>query len=125
MLILSRVCADFRDATGAVIYRVTPSTRLTFREAPEAIRGDPLFRMLLDDGSLEVASSVVTRRNLEADPMKDADASGKRVSRRRAAAKTDARKEREPAGSPGSENDSGGPKAGEAPAADAAGASPN
>ena len=41
MLILSRVCAEFRDRSGAVIHRVTPETRLTFREAPEAIREDP------------------------------------------------------------------------------------
>ena len=40
MLILSRVCAEFRDRSGAVIHRVTPETRLTFREAPEAIRED-------------------------------------------------------------------------------------
>ena len=90
MLILSRVCADFRAPTGAVIYRVTPSTRLTFQEAPDSIREDPLFRMLLDDGSIEVAASVVTRKNLEADPMKGADASGKRSSGRRTAVKTGA-----------------------------------
>lgn len=88
MLILSRVCADFRAPDGTVLFRVTPSARLIFQEAPEAIRGDPLFRMLLEDGSLEVASSVVRKKNLEADPMKDADASGKRVSPRRAADKT-------------------------------------
>ena len=48
MLILSRVCAEFRDRTGAVIHRVTPETRLSFREAPDAIREDPLFRMLVE-----------------------------------------------------------------------------
>ena len=101
MLVLSRVCADFRDASGAVLFRVTPSTRLTFQEAPEAIREDPLFRMLLDDGSLEVAASVVTRRNLEANPMKDADASGKRASRRKAAAKTASEADDPPPGSAG------------------------
>ena len=88
MLILSRVCADFRSPSGEVLFRITPSTRLIFQEAPEIIREDPLFDMLLGDGSLEVANSVVRKRNLEADPMKDADASGKRASGRRTHAKT-------------------------------------
>ena len=64
MLILSRVCADFRSPSGAVLFRITPSTRLTFHEAPEAIREDPLFDMLLGDGSLEVAGSVIRKRKL-------------------------------------------------------------
>ncbi len=88
MLILSRVCADFRSPSGAVIFRITPSTRLTFQEAPEAIREDPLFDMLLGDGSLEVAGSVIRKRKLEADPMTDADPSGKRSSGRRTQEKT-------------------------------------
>ena len=88
MLILSRVCADFRAPDGAVIFRITPSTRLNFREAPATIRGAPLFRMFLEDGSLEVATSVVRKKVLEAEPMKDADASGKRAAGRRTAAKS-------------------------------------
>ena len=90
MLILSRVCADFRSPDGTVLFRVTPSTRLTFQEAPEAIRGDPLFRMLLGDGSIEVADSVTRRSAAENDPMKGADASGKRSAGRGNAGKTGA-----------------------------------
>ena len=78
MLILSRVCADFRDRNGAVIYRVTPQTRLTFQEAPEEIRKDPLFQMLVQEGSLEAGVAPVRRKELENDPLKDADASGKK-----------------------------------------------
>ena len=70
MLILSRVCAEFRDRSGTVIYRVTPDTRLTFREAPEAIRQDPLFAMLLNDRSIEVADDGARRKQLENDPEK-------------------------------------------------------
>ena len=88
MLILSRVCAEFHDHTGAAVFSVTPQTRLTFQEAPETIREDPLFDMLLGDGSLEVAGSVIRKRKLEADPMKDADPSGKRSSGRRTQEKT-------------------------------------
>ena len=43
MLILSRVCAEFRNAKGEKIFAVTPATRQTFQEAPESIREDPLF----------------------------------------------------------------------------------
>ena len=79
MLVLSRVCAEFHDRTGAVIYRVTPETRLSFREAPEAIRDDPLFRMLISDGSLEATESTAQRKQLEADPLDGIDAAGKKV----------------------------------------------
>ena len=78
MLILSRVCAEFRDRTGAVVYRVTPSDRLTFREAPEAIREDPLFRMLVSEGALEAVVSPDRKKILESDPLTDTDAAGRR-----------------------------------------------
>ena len=83
MLILSRVCAEFRDRSGAVIYRVTPPDRLTFREAPEAIREDPLFQLLIDEGSLEAAVSVTRRRQTEDDPLRDADAAGRKLPARK------------------------------------------
>ena len=70
MLILSRVCAEFRDRSGTVIYRVTPETRLTFREAPEAIRQDPLFDMLVGDGSLDVVEKKEDLKRAENDPDK-------------------------------------------------------
>ena len=69
MLILSRVCAEFHDAAGAVIFTVTPQTRLTFQEAPEAIREDPLFHMLLNDRSIEVSDNGPRKRQLENDPL--------------------------------------------------------
>ena len=78
MLILSRVCAEFRDRTGAVIHRVTPETRLTFREAPETIREDPLFQMLVSEGSLEAAVTPVRQKQLEADPLEGSDPAGRR-----------------------------------------------
>jgi len=80
MLILSRVCADFRDKAGRTIFSVTPSGLLAFHEAPEDIRQDPLFDMLLRDGSLEAVTSVRQKARLEADPAAGTDASGKAVS---------------------------------------------
>ena len=55
MLILSRVCADFHNNKGELIHRVSAANRLSFHEAPEAIREDPLFQMLVNEGSLEAA----------------------------------------------------------------------
>ena len=78
MLLMSRVCAEFRDHTGAVIHRVTPETRLTFREAPEAIREDPLFRMLVSEGALEAVVSASRKKVLEADPLENTDAAGRK-----------------------------------------------
>ena len=68
MLILSRVCAEFHDHTGQTVFAVTPGTRLTFQEAPEAIREDPLFRMLLNDRAMEVSDNGPRKRKLENDP---------------------------------------------------------
>ena len=78
MLILSRVCADFRNAEGRVIFRVTPASRLSFLEAPEEIRADPLFTLLLSEGSLEAVNSVDQQARLESDPLDHTDAAGKR-----------------------------------------------
>ena len=62
MLILSRVCADFHDSRGRRIFSVAPRNLLSFLEAPEEIREDPLFDLLLAEGSLEAVRSVDHRR---------------------------------------------------------------
>lgn len=53
MLILSRVCAEFTNRAGQPVFTVGPRDLLTFLNAPEEIRADPLFRLLVADGSLE------------------------------------------------------------------------
>lgn len=77
MLILSRVCADFHDSRGRRIFSVAPRDLLSFLEAPEEIREDPLFDLLLADGSLEAVRSVDRRRLLEADPVAGTTAEGR------------------------------------------------
>ena len=77
MLILSRVCAEFHDKSGAVIHRITPAMVGLFHDAPEAVRGDLLFDMLLKDGSIKTPEDARKDRNLEQDPMKSATADGK------------------------------------------------
>ena len=88
MLILSRVCAEFRDHTGATVFSVTPQTRLTFQEAPDTIREDPLFRMLLDDRSIEVSDDGPRRKQLENDPMSEPKTESSSGSSRKQAAKS-------------------------------------
>ena len=61
MLILSRVCADFHNKKGELVHRITPASRLTFHGAPESIREDPLFRLLVEEGALE-AVDLLTHR---------------------------------------------------------------
>ncbi len=79
MKILSRVCADFTDGKGNVIYRIRPADRLVYKDdAPETIRGDLLFRMLVADGSVEVIETAEQRKKLESDPTAGTDASGKK-----------------------------------------------
>ena len=78
MLILSRVCADFHDRAGKVLFTIYPHQRYSFLDAPESIREDPLFGMLLADGSLEAVRSVEQLRTLESDSLADTTAEGKR-----------------------------------------------
>ncbi len=78
MLILSRVCAEFHDASGRKLFSITPPMLLTFQEAPDAIQEDPLFQLLVDDGSMEAVVSVDRKRELEQDPVQGTDPSGKR-----------------------------------------------
>ena len=78
MLILSRVCVDFHDAHGNPLFSIKPDQRLTFLEAPDTIQQDPIFQMLLDDGSLEASLNPIRRHQLEQDPVDGAEASGRR-----------------------------------------------
>ena len=79
MKILSRVCAEFCDKNGDPIYRITPADRLVYKDdAPEAIRGDLLFQMLVADGSIEVIETVEQRKKLESDPTAGTTAEGRK-----------------------------------------------
>ncbi len=77
MLILSRVCVEFRSPHGKPIFEITPRMLNTFQEAPDAIQEDPIFHLLISDGSLEAAVSKSRQKELEQDPIQNTDASGK------------------------------------------------
>jgi len=102
MLILSRVCADFHDSHGHLLFSVTPATRNTFINAPDAIREDPLFDLLCTDGSLEAGITQAQQRQMENDPDAGHDASGKLIppetSEPETPAKPSKNKKAEPAG---------------------------
>ena len=76
MLILSRVCAEFHDPGGRLLLTIRPKNLLSFIEAPDAIRSDPLFTLLQRDGSLEAVESVSRKRRLENDPQDGAAPDG-------------------------------------------------
>ena len=68
MLILSRVCADFYDKRNTLLFRITQHDIGLFVDAPEAIREDPLFQMLVNDKSIKFPEDAKTNRALENDP---------------------------------------------------------
>ena len=79
MKILSRVCVEFKNKKGEVVYRITPDKRLVYLEdAPESIKEDLIFDALVNEGSLEVIETVAQKKAAEQDPMAGADASGKK-----------------------------------------------
>ena len=84
MLMMSRVCAEFHDAKGVPIFTVTPTRRNTFVMAPEEIREDPLFQMLVNDGALTADVTPAERRNLENDPMAGVTAEGRKPAKAKA-----------------------------------------
>ena len=68
MLILARVCADFHDKNRDLLHRITPRDLNLFREVPESIQQDPLFQMLVDDGSIKFPADAAKDKALEQDP---------------------------------------------------------
>ena len=79
MLILSRVCADFYDRNNHLLHRITSHDLGDFRYAPDTIQEDPLFQMLVDDGSIKFPADDAKDKALEQDPYAGATAEGKDI----------------------------------------------
>ena len=79
MLILARVCADFYDKNRNLLHRITPRDLNLFQDAPESIRQDPLFQMLVDDGSIKFPEDARTNRALENDPKAGTTPDGREI----------------------------------------------
>ena len=93
MLILSRVCADFYDKRNTLLFRITQHDIGLFVDAPEAIREDPLFQMLVNDKSIKFPEDAKTNRALENDPYAGATAEGKEIKPKTTKAKAEAKPE--------------------------------
>jgi hypothetical protein len=77
---MPRVCADFYDTNRNLLFRITRDDLGKYVKAPEAIEQDPLYRMLLDDGSIKLAPvNTRDKRDLENDPYAGATAEGKEI----------------------------------------------
>ena len=68
MILVPYVCAEFHDNTGAVLYTVRPNQLQTLIEVPDAVRQDPLFEMLVHDGTIQVPETKAQKKVLENDP---------------------------------------------------------
>ena len=79
MLILARVCADFYDRNRNLLHRITPRDLNLFREVPESIQQDPLFQMLVDDGSIKYPADAAKDRALEQDPFAGTTPDGREI----------------------------------------------
>lgn len=78
MEIVSHVCAEFRDRKGLVILSIGPNLIRETLVVPDAIKEDPLFGLLVAEGSMKVFESKEDLREFEKDPLRDIDATGKK-----------------------------------------------
>ena len=79
MLILSRVCAEFYDKHNNLLDRITPRDLGSFREISDAVKQDPLFQMLVEDGSIKYPADEAKDKALEQDPFAGTTAEGKEI----------------------------------------------
>ena len=79
MLILARVCADFYDKNRNLLHRITPRDLNLFREVPESVQQDPLFQMLVDDGSIKFPADAAKDKALEQDPFAGTTPDGREI----------------------------------------------
>ena len=79
MLLIAHVAAEFRDRNGNTLYTIRGSQRNTFLAVPDTIRQDPLFDLLLQDGSIEIPETALKTAALENDPTEGITPDGKKA----------------------------------------------
>lgn len=79
MTIISRVSAELKSRDGTRTLRITPTDLMAIKDAPEFFMEDPLYDLLVSEGSLEAVRTVEQKKRLESDPVSGHDASGRRV----------------------------------------------
>ena len=77
MRIVSRVAAAFCRPDRSIIFEVRPSDILVILEAPDEIREDPLFPLMVNEGSLQIITSAAVQQELEADPVQGTGPDGR------------------------------------------------
>lgn len=93
MTILSHVSVDFTDKHHNILFSVPPRLIDCVLTAPDEIQQDPIFDLLLADGSLEAVRSVARKKALENDPAAEVNAEGRKAKTDRKAAGKDTAEE--------------------------------
>ena len=68
MLVVPFACAEFHDKSGNVIHRIHAHELRNITEVPDAIVQDPLYALMVEEGSLKAPESRLDLRALENDP---------------------------------------------------------
>ena len=68
MFVVPYVCAEFHDKHGIIIGRIVSADLQKYTELPDSIRQDPLYDMLLGDGSIVLPETKAELKQLENDP---------------------------------------------------------
>ena len=79
MRIVSRVAAAFYRPDRTKIYEITARDMLVILDAPDEIRRDPLFDLMVREGSLQVINSADTQKMVELDPKQGTNAEGRKI----------------------------------------------
>ena len=79
MRIISYVCADLYDGNRSRSFRIRPTDRGLLMDVPDWVSADPLFKMLVSDGSVRVAETRAEEKILENNPMVGVDAEGRGI----------------------------------------------
>lgn len=77
MMIIVYVCVELFNKNKSLSFKVTADKRGLLLEAPKWISEDPLFALLVKDGSLKIAESNAAKKVLENDPMLGVTVEGK------------------------------------------------
>ena len=68
MLVVPFACAEFHDKSGNVIHRIHAHELRNITEVPDAIVQDPLYALMVEEGSLKAPESKLDLKALENDP---------------------------------------------------------
>ena len=68
MLVVPFACAEFHDKSGNVIHRIHAHELRNITEVPDTIVQDPLYALMVDEGSLKAPESKIDLKALENDP---------------------------------------------------------